>query len=347
MAVSIRQADPDSERSTVLQLLKENLPEAATEGRFDWAYLDNPDGVASVWLAETADGEAVGTSAAFPRQFRVKGNTARALVLSDFAVDRRFRTLGPAVALLRATLASIDDGSFEFALDHPSESMLAVYKRLGGIELDRHTRYVRLLKASGASERRWGAGLRASVIGSLGDFVLRTADRFRRIPGGLSVDVYSGAFTDEFDRLGRVLEERRAVCGDRRSDYLNWRYRNGIRFSYSTVTVRSGRELLAYAILQQTDAASARIAEFVCPADSAIEVALFRALLDVARRSNVESLQASCMQGGAWCTILKRLGFAAREQSTGPVVYAPKNARWADIVTARDQWWMTDGDRDG
>ena len=81
--------------------------------------------------------------------------------------------------------------------------------------------------------------------------------------------------------------------------------------------------------------------------DAAIEGALLHALLDISRRYNVESLQASCMEGGAWCTILKRLGFAAREQLTGPVVYSPKNTKWADILTKGENWWMTDGDRDG
>jgi hypothetical protein len=345
--ISIRRVRPKAERTVVLRLLKENLPEAATEGRFDWAYLDNPDGAALVWLAETADGDAVGTSAAFPRQFRVKGNTVQALVLSDFAIDSRFRTLGPAIALLRATLASVDDGLYDFALDHPSDSMLAVYKRLGGAELGRLRRHVRLLNVSGKTQRRWGTGLSATLVGSFGDFALRTVDRLRRVPSGLTVDVHSGGFGDEFAKLGRMLEDRRAVFGDRRPEYLNWRYRSGIRFTYTTVTVRSAGELLAYAILQQSIAASATIVEFVCPTDAAIEVALFRALLEISRRCNAESLQASCMEGGAWCTILKRLGFAAREQSTGPVVYSPKNTKWADILTDRDLWWMTDGDRDG
>ena len=172
-------------------------------------------------------------------------------------------------------------------------------------------------------------------------------DRFRRVSGNLIVETRSGEFSDEFAMLGRVLEDRRAVCGDRGPDYLNWRYRGGIRFEYSTVTVRSENELLAYAVLQQTDATSVTIVEFVCPADSAIEVALFHALLDICHCNNVESLRASCIEGGAWCTMLKRLGFAPREQSTGPVVYSPKNAKWTDILTDRDQWWMTDGDRDG
>jgi hypothetical protein len=345
--ISIRQINPATERFSVDRLLKEYLPEAATDGRFDWAYLDNPDGVAYVWLAETADGNAIGTSAAFPRQFQVKGNTVRALVLSDFVIDSRFRTLGPAVALLRATLASIDDGLYDFALDHPSDSMMAVYKRLGGTELGRRTRYVRLLKTSGAAHRRWGTGLGSSILGSLGDFALRTVDRFRRVPDSLTTETHSGDFGREFATLGGVLGERRAIFGDRSLDYLNWRYRSANRFTHVTVAVRLEGKLLAYSILQQTDAMSLVIVELVCPADAAIEMAIFHAILAVSHRRNVESLQASCMEGDAWCTILRRLGFVEREQSAGPVVYSPKGAKWADILTDRDQWWMTDGDRDG
>lgn len=343
----IRQVDPASERPAVLRLLEGNLPEAAAGGRFDWAYLDNPGGKATVWLAETADGVPVGTSAAFPRQFWVNGKAVRALVLSDFAIDSQFRTLGPAVALLRATLAPVDQGSFEFALDHPSKSMLAVYKRLGGAELGRHLRNVRLVKLGGLTKRRWGAGVSSSVVGALGDFVLRARDKFWRVPAGLSVEVHAGIFGDEFAELGRRLEKRHAVFGDRNPDYLNWRYRSGIRFSYTTVTVRSENVLLACAILQETDSTLMTIVEFLSPADAAVERALFRGVLDVAHESDAESLQASCADGGAWSATLARLGFSARERSTGPVVYSPKHARWTNILTDCDQWWMTDGDRDG
>jgi hypothetical protein len=345
--ITIRRVNPAIERNAVLRLLGECLPEAASEDRFDWAYLNNPDGIALVWLAETADGEAVGTSAAFPRQFRVNGDTVRALVLSDFAIDRRFRTLGPAVGLLRATLAPIDDGRFVFALDHPSEAMAAVYRRLGGAELGRQTRYVRLIKFSGVARRRWGTGLGSSIVGSLGDITLRAIDWIRQTRGGLAVNIHSGKFDNNFDKLAGVLEECGVIFGDRRFDYLNWRFQSGIRFTYITITVRAAGELLAYAVLRRADSTSMTIVEFVCPAKVAIERALIGALVDISRRHNVESLQASCVEGSTWSTILSRLGFSGREQSAGAVVYTPKDAKWSDILTDKDQWWLTDGDRDG
>jgi hypothetical protein len=79
----------------------------------------------------------------------------------------------------------------------------------------------------------------------------------------------------------------------------------------------------------------------------AIERALIGALVDISRRHNVESLQASCVEGSTWSTTLSRLGFSEREQSAGAIVYTPKDAKWSDILTDKDQWWLTDGDRDG
>jgi len=345
--ITIRRVNPAIERDAVLQLLEKCLPEAASEDRFEWAYLNNPDGIALVWLAETADGEIVGTSAAFPRQFRVNGNTVRALVLSDFAIDQRFRTLGPAVALLRATLASVDDGPYEFALDHPSESMLAVHKRLGGAELGRQTRYVRPIKFSGFARRRWGTGFGPSIVGSLGDITLRAIDWIRQPRGGLAINIHSGSFDKNFDNLAGVLAESGVIFGDRHFDYLNWRYQSGIRFNYITISIRTAGGLLAYAILSWSDSTSMTIVEFVCPAETAIETALASALVDISRRHNVESLQASCVEGSTWGNTLSRLGFSEREQSAGAIVYTPKDARWSDILTDKDQWWLTDGDRDG
>lgn len=345
--ISIEQVDPETERASISRLLEANLPDAATKGRFEWAYLENPHGAAKVWLARTEDGDAIGTSAAFPRLFRVNGNAVKALVLSDFAFDARHRTLGPALKLLRASLAPVDAGEFKFALDHPSESMAAVYRRLGGTELGPQVRFVRLLGIAGLVRRRWGNGPLVSSIGRLGDAVMGMLGGPGRVAAGLAVADHSGPYDASFAEVAGVLETRRSVVGDRSPDYLNWRFHSGIRFRYATVTVSSAGKLLAYAILQHTDDRVATIAEFVCPPDRAAERALLSAVADHCRRNNAESIQASGFDGGAWSVLLNDLGFAARERLPGVIVYACKGEEIASTLAAGKSWWMTDGDRDG
>lgn len=346
-SISICEVRPDSERAAILRLLERNLPEAAAGGRFEWLYLGNPCGPARVWLARSEGGDAIGTSAAFPQEFKVAGRVLQALVLSDFVIDPGYRSLGPAMCLLRATLESVGGDPCRFALDHPSESMLAVYKRLGGSALGAQTRYVRLLKASGVTRRRWGAGVRATFVGAMGDLGLKATDRLRRRPTGLTATVHEGSFGAEFRRVGAAIERRRPVFCNRAPEYLNWRFRSGVRFSYATVTVRAANELLAYAILQTGEKSSITIVEFVCPPEEPLENALFTGIVSYGHEWGAEALQASAVDGSAWSSVLAGHGFSAREQSTGPVVFVQDGDACSEMLTDVGQWWMTDGDRDG
>lgn len=345
--VSIRQGHPEKDRTSITRILSADIPDAVSNGRYDWAYLDNPDGLAHVWMAETQNGEVIGTSAGFPRRFRMAGETLQGIVLSDFAISKKYRTLGPAVALLRATLKAVDDGIFNFALDYPSESMLAVYRRLGALELGKVNRYVRLLRMKGAAERRYGKGPLASLVGASGDAIIGTLDRFKKVPRSVRVETGRVTFGEDHDRLSRLLESRCKVVGERSARYLNWRYHGGARFESTVVAIRSGAELLGFGVLQNMAANSMTISEFVCPQDQGMEEVLFNAMLREARGRGAEALQATGFDGGPWATVLERLGFVRRETLTGPVVYSPRDESWTAALHDKDNWWMTDGDRDG
>jgi len=139
--VRIRKADLEVDRDRILAVLARNLPLAASVDRYNWLYLANPCGRSSVWLAEDAKtGEAVGTSAGHPKRVRVNGKVETALNLSDFAFDKAYRSLGPALKLLRATLEPMQKGEFAFSYDHPSDAMLAIYTRMGGQDVSKRER---------------------------------------------------------------------------------------------------------------------------------------------------------------------------------------------------------------
>ena len=99
-ALTIRQVDPAAERERIMSVLAGSLPAAALWDRFDWLYLENPEGPALVWLAEQ-DGVALGTSAAHRRRMRVDGRIvpvqapqhrfAAVVHLLSYANNRRLR----------------------------------------------------------------------------------------------------------------------------------------------------------------------------------------------------------------------------------------------------------------
>ena len=172
MQVSVRRADPEQDGDLIRNVLARNLPAASSPERFEWLYLDNPAGRPLVWIATDANGYPLGTSAAHVRQIRIGSEITPALNLSDFAIDAKYRSVGPALKLLRATLKAVGD-HYPFAYDHPSRAMQAVHKRLGGIDLGGIVRYTLPLSWKPVAQRRLGRGPVASVLGSAGDLAAR------------------------------------------------------------------------------------------------------------------------------------------------------------------------------
>ncbi|MEO1201573.1 MAG: hypothetical protein AAFX10_02620 [Pseudomonadota bacterium] len=343
--LSVRRVDPDVERAAIQRLLTEHLPDGAADSRFEAMYLANPRGKALVWLAETPEGKAVGTSAAFPRLFHVSGRELVGLVLSDFAIDSAFRTLGPAISLLKATLGPVENDEYAFALDFPSESMLAVYKRLKWTELDRVSRFVRPLRLSPAIGRRYGS-IAATVVGRPLDGLLAVRDAAEARSAGYSASARSMDSVGAAD-VADTIRKGSAVFGDRGHQYLAWRYQDGLRFSYTLLVLESDDEQLGYAVLQHGGAGPVTIVEFESPDEVAVRSALMAAVARWSRRRGADGVQASALPGTAWHSMLAAAGFKAREESTGPVVYSKKDAPWCDLITDSGSWWMTDGDRDG
>ncbi|NJN14239.1 MAG: GNAT family N-acetyltransferase, partial [Planctomycetes bacterium] len=220
-SLRIRSVDPRAEGESIRAVLLRNLPDACLKGRYERLYLGNPLGPARVWLAEEGEtGEVVGTSAAHIREVRVDGTPHRALNLSDFAVDSAYRSLGPALALLRATLAPVQGGEFAFSYDLPSQAMAAIYRRCKGMDLGPMVRLVLPLAAAPIIRRRFGDHFAARLLGKVGDLALGAREIFRTAPKGIEVTGWSGPFGEEFDRMDERLAASIRVRGVRSARLL-------------------------------------------------------------------------------------------------------------------------------
>ena len=132
MAIIIHSVEPGVALDEIIAFTQRNLDAKCTRARFEWLYLQNPFGLARVWIAtEDTRRRTIGIAAAFPRQVWVDGKLCKGWVLGDFCVAAESRSLGPALLLQRACLSSLaNDGNCVW-YDFPSHSMLAVYRRLG------------------------------------------------------------------------------------------------------------------------------------------------------------------------------------------------------------------------
>ena len=241
--ISIRQVDPAAERARILGVLAASLPAAAAPERFDWLYLSNPDGRALVWLAEHDDGTILGTSAAHPRRMRVGGDVVRALNLGDFAIDRSQRALGPALRLLRATLAPVHDGTYAFSYDFSNAAMHAVYRRMHVNSLGHDERWMQPVsmtrlardKLSNPHPRR-GGGSSGGCAVARPPRAPSPRQRPRRRPSRRRV-------WRRIRRARCAARPGRAVVGVRDAAYLNWRYLRNPVWSHDIVCARAGGRL--------------------------------------------------------------------------------------------------------
>ena len=346
--IRIRRADPEADRDRVLAVLSRNLPAAASAARYAWLYLANPAGRSCVWLMEEArTGEPVGTSAGHPKRVRVHGRIETALNLGDFAIDRAYRALGPALKLLRATLQPVEDGEFAFSYEHPSDAMLAVYRRMGGREVGRTERWVRPLEATSTLVRRWGDGVSVRLLGIAGDAALRARDALGRRRHAAQIGLHAGECGPEFDRLDEALAGDTAVRLVRSSEHLAWRYLRSEIARHQILCARAGGELRGYLVFRHEPDGVLSVVDLVSGPDPGLTAALIAELVFHGRALGSRAVWATVLAGSPAARVFPGLDFRRRDCGPGMVIHGPSAAAEA-LETLRNptRWWTLEGDQD-
>ena len=118
MTYTVKKSDPESDRDRVVDLWSQNLP-GSSPGRYAWLY---ETGTAVGWLIQAPDAEDVGSAGLMERRFQAFGDNVRAGQTIDLNVTRAHRTVGPALSLQRAAVATVKAGRFDwiYAVSNPN-----------------------------------------------------------------------------------------------------------------------------------------------------------------------------------------------------------------------------------
>jgi hypothetical protein len=344
LVVSIREGSLERDRVLVVDFLKNNLTEESSEKRFEWLYCMNPCGVARIWVAfDGATGETIGTAASFPRRFSVGEKEAVALILGDFALDRRFRSLGPALMLQKACLKPVLEGEVPFCYDHPSSAMMAVYKRLGIGATGQVRRFVKPLRVDRKVQAILGQGIVTRGASGFGNWFLRVKGS-RIIKEEFGVEPLKGRFSDEFDELDDRISGSFRVYGRRKAEYLNWRYRDDPLRKFEALTVRKGKTLEACTVFRRAGRDGLVFEAFGDDREGAVRTVL-AATLEKLKQSGVETVSVPALESSPVADLMKRTKFFPREAHPF-VVCSKAGSDLAAIVENSESWFYTHGDRD-
>ena len=123
MRIVVREADLNAERAMLIEAFSRYLTPLSDNHRYDWLYLENPDGCAQIWVAHDAEGDQViGSGTAIPRRLYVGGIEKLGCIFADFWIHPQYRSLGPALKLQRACMESMASGRFALFYDFPKSA---------------------------------------------------------------------------------------------------------------------------------------------------------------------------------------------------------------------------------
>jgi len=327
VTVIARLGDLIADRNDIISGLQEHLNPLTNDQRYDWLYLDNPDGHARVWVIEDAEREKiVGTTALLPRSLYINGTKVSGCVIADTWVHPDYRVLGPALKLQRGCLADISSGHFRLGYDFPRQAMIAIYKRLGFTPRDTLVDYVRLLNLDSFLTNRLGNYAPVRLVAKAGNFVIRNV--FANAPQGeTTIELESTACGDEYT----ILQEATvgdSTCVARTAQYLNWRYRKHFHQQHEFLVARRAGRLVGYIVFVD-DPFRALGVDIVCEDDETLYRELLKCLILELTRRGCQSLQFSALSSDRLANTLRTLHF--RPMSETPFVLLPADEAVAEL----------------
>ncbi len=336
MSVEIRELSLPDDLDRILTLHNANRQVPATRRRFEWAYLENPEGRARAWAAEDA-GTLVGVAVVFPRCVRLPdGRRVRAWTTGDLSVSASHRRQGLASRLRVATRAAVDAGDSALLFAIPNAQAAGVHEKAGYWQLGRLERYVRLLALPGPPLVR--------------ELTRRPVQWFVRGCAAVTLPHRIAEHDVDDDVLFDVaaLYERAApglgASVVRSVPYLRWRFLDNPRSPARLLIARVEGRTCAYAALVDRGA-SLYLRDWIVE-DPETVPALVRLVVDHANALGKAWLSVSALEGHPHEDVLLGCGFRRRRDATDVKLYVPDSTPWRDQARTAPQWYLTGGDPD-
>ena len=343
--ILIREADLQADRGVLVDAFYRHLTPLSDDRRYDWLYLENPDGPARVWIAYDADGgKIIGSGSAIPRRITVGGSELLACIMADFWIDPQFRTLGPAIQLQRACMASVDGKSYDLCIDFPKNSMVAVYRRIGVLPAADLVRWAKPLRLDAWMRQRVKVSALASCLSAAGNLILKLRDRNLAAGGNCDISLQTDACGEEFTRLFRSVSKLYGACITRSADYLNWRYRTHFHQQYSMIVARRRGVLLGYAVYLEEQGLGQIVDLFGVDEAETLQK-LVVSVATTLRERGIPLLSTPLLAADSHKAIFKRCGFHARE-SVPVVLHAPQGIVSSHPLLGAQKWFLMQGDRE-
>ncbi len=251
---TVRRAE-DGDVPKIVSLLERYVTTRKASQRYEWIYKRNPQGEANTWLAcETSQGDIVGFTSIFAREFFLGGNIVTGGIGFDAFVRPDFRRRGIALALHRASRADMIKGEvpFQFMCGPPVPANLSALIKAGS-QIIGNIRYLSLpLNTDGLLSMLHQHDKGISKVISKISLIDKSLNYLRKtITGRDQVNVHIVKGIDRrFDILWDELKTEFNVIGRRDAEYLNWRFLENPVCWQQILEFEQHGHLLGWAVLE-------------------------------------------------------------------------------------------------
>ncbi len=311
------------------------------EDRFEWRHFGNPAGPAWSWfLYEESNGKAVAMASLFPSYMFIDGKKIVCGQVGEFVVDAKYRSLGPALMLQKATFGPVESGAIAVCYDCPPDDHgMSTFKRLGMQANTEVFRYALPLRSNEFLQKKLGDGPLAKPAITAANLLLNAkfATRWNRGMHGIEISRFERDFDEEFTRLDESVSSAGVIRASRSAEVLNWRYRRMPRCSYFTLVARRAGELVGF-LTAINNSGRVGIGEVFGHRLDEVGVALLDALIGLCRKERAHLVEGYSSEGSPSKAALLKAGFTRRERVARIVAYEKPDGRGKKMLTPATCW---------
>lgn len=316
------------------------LQGAHAEKKVAHFYLRNPAGSGPVFLLrENTSGADVGVQTLVLRRFHAGSDAYLAGNLADYAVDAAHRSLGPALQLMKASIAD-SKTRLAFLYGLPNRKAEPILRRAGLEPVLEMARFAAPLRTRSYLEGRVPA-LLLGVVAALADTALSIGDRLRSVRRVPAIRWETGAAGDaidsDIDSIWQGAVQAGLLLSERSAAVLRWRF-DGRAVQIAIARDRRSNEPLGYVVWALRDGVAV-VSDFLCAEPGAGTSRVFAAFRCHARAAGACSISLEYGGSPAIASALSDAGFSRRE---GHPLYAVIN----QTLPATQSWYFTGFDRD-
>lgn len=348
MGYKANQADLSRDKDAVVSFWN-GIQQRPLDAKFEWIYLGNPNGKASLWMVHHEETSALsGMTALFPRIFSIKEDSRYCAVAGDLLVHPKHRSLGPALMLQRNVVSKAKNGEYCFIYGFPNKSAEAVWKRIGYKFLGPTVRLTKVLRTSSLLKKYAIPKALSYIFSPLIDFglYLFSAETWK-----FKSKDYICRFVDfpdeRFDRFYEKLKKQYSVVGQRDSEFLKWKYLNDPddKHQFFAVFNSSEDELHGYIAFCRSER-RASVRDFAFGNNEAANESLVVYFLKHMRKQGSEAVTFRFLENNELISFFKKYQFVKRADE-GNIYYYTNDKSMAGIDHKNaGNWFITIGDQD-